>query len=223
MLTSYPLSTGRTLVTEQYRCGKKIGELGRINAYEFDNQQTYTVDPPVKVLPGDAFLTTCEFDTTQDDFDVLGGEETDDEMCLNFIKIYPKPGTEKFPGLLSYCSTFENGFRTQDGSLIPGKAAIGDFDRATVTQEFTSDVAISMGACCAADNCDDVYVALENEACGTDTDCSSGLVCSGGLCELTAESTLSGNAEVSGGFASTRCSLVVIAVAASLALSWWHF
>ena len=224
-LTSHPLSIGRTLVTEQYRCGKKIGELGRINAYEFDNQQTYTVDPPVKILPGDALLTTCEYDTTQVDFDVLGGEATDDEMCFNFISLYPKPGTETAPTLLSYCATFENGFRNQDGNLFPGKVAIGDLDRSTVTQDFTSDVATSMGACCAADNCDDVYVAVENEACGIDADCSSELVCRGGLCEFTAESTLSGTAEVSGGFATTRCSLVSVAVATgtSLALSWWRF
>jgi dopamine beta-monooxygenase len=92
---------GRSLVTEHYRCGQKIGEIGRISAYEFDNQQTYSLNPPVKILPGDALVTTCAFNTSMVDVDIEGGEESTDEMCLNFISVYPHPGTEDIPSLMS--------------------------------------------------------------------------------------------------------------------------
>ena len=74
---------GKVLVTEHYRCGKKIGEIGRIDQYEFDNQQTYSLNPPVKILPGDALVTTCFFDSSDRVDAISGGEETTQEMCDN--------------------------------------------------------------------------------------------------------------------------------------------
>ena len=44
---------------------KKIVEIGRIDKYVFDNQQTYTLARWIKTLPGDAFVvTTCTFVAT---------------------------------------------------------------------------------------------------------------------------------------------------------------
>ncbi len=76
---------GKKLVTEHYRCGVKIGELGRIDNYEFNNQQSYYFEKPIKVLPGDSLVTKCTYDTTGALNDVVGGESTADEMCDNYL------------------------------------------------------------------------------------------------------------------------------------------
>jgi dopamine beta-monooxygenase len=72
---------GRSLYTEHYRCGVKIGEIGRATSYEFDNQQSYALRAPVKILPGDALITTCEYNTSSSEVALIGGEETTAEMC----------------------------------------------------------------------------------------------------------------------------------------------
>jgi dopamine beta-monooxygenase len=72
---------GRSLYTEHYRCGVKIGEIGRVTSYEFDNQQSYTLPAPVQILPGDALITTCEYNTSSSKVALIGGEETTAEMC----------------------------------------------------------------------------------------------------------------------------------------------
>jgi len=172
---------GKQLVTEQYRCGQKIGDLGRIDDYEFDNQQTYNLDPPIKILPGDALVTTCGFDTTTIDFSVAGGEETTDEMCLNFLSIYPHPGTEEVPSLLGSCFSFEHGL-ARDGRIVPFPFAIGDMEGSVVTPDFESDPRLSYGSCCAANNCDELYLSDVGGACGVDADCVVNLECEGGLC-----------------------------------------
>lgn len=76
---------GRALKTEHYRCGEKIGEIGNIVKYEFDNQQSYILDPPIKILPGDSLVTTCYYNTSDAPGNVLGGEEATDEMCENYL------------------------------------------------------------------------------------------------------------------------------------------
>lgn len=173
---------GRSAVTEHYRCGQKIGEIGRIGAYEFDNQQTYTLDPPVKILPGDSFVTTCVYDTSAVDFEVRGGEETKDEMCLNFLSLYPRPGTETDPSLLGGCFSFENGL-VRDGREITQRMAFGG--PGITTQSFESDPLANIGACCAVNNCEELYQSLEGEACAVNTDCMDDLICAGGMCEMT--------------------------------------
>lgn len=173
---------GRSLVTEHYRCGEKIGEIGRISAYEFDNQQTYSLNPPVKILPGDALVTTCNFNTSLADFDVEGGEETTNEMCLNFISVYPHPGTEAIPTLMTACLAFEEGVKLND-EVIDLRMAIGDGDQLTRTRDFESDPELNFAACCEIGNCEELYLAEENQACATDSDCVDNLMCRGGLCE----------------------------------------
>lgn len=76
---------GRGLKTEHYRCGEKIGEISNIENFEFDNQQSYVLNPPIKVLPGDSLVTTCFFNTSEVSEPVAGGEETTNEMCDNYL------------------------------------------------------------------------------------------------------------------------------------------
>jgi dopamine beta-monooxygenase len=172
---------GRSMVTEHYRCGNKIGEIGHISEYEFDNQQSYTLNPPVKILPGDALVTTCKYDTSNADVDVKGGEQSSDEMCMNFISVYPHPGTEDIPSLMTACLTFE-GIR-RNNQTIDIRMAIGDFDQLTRTDDFSIEPENNIGSCCEIGNCEELYFSELNDACALDSDCIDALVCIGGLCK----------------------------------------
>ena len=179
---------GRSLVTEHYRCGVKIGEIGRIDQYEFDNQQSYFFETPIKVLPGDALVTTCTFDTTTVlPGPVLGGEETTDEMCDNYLSYYPFVGSFVNPTLFTYCSSYNQG-------LNP---AFVDFDDRTpfVTLDLAGDVLVfsydtdpaqNVAACCSANDngasCEALYLATNGEACAENSDCLNNF-CDEGLCK----------------------------------------
>ena len=176
---------GKSLVTEQFRCGVKINEIGRINDYEFDNQQSYELDPPIKILPGDSFVTTCEYHTTETDSTILGGEETSDEMCLNFLSVYPYIGTSTSPDLMAVCFAVENGFRELPGMDVPPQLASLRFafgGTAASTLAFESKPELNIADCCATNNCEELYLSDTNEACGVDSDCIEDLMCVDDLC-----------------------------------------
>jgi dopamine beta-monooxygenase len=187
---------GYKLVTEHYRCGKKIGEIGRIDQFEFNNQQVYTLSPPVKILPGDAMVTTCTFDTTNSTAITLGGQETTDEMCLNFLSIYPYVGTEEVPTRFALCSAFEHGARPKPGGrpsvLLKSRFAVAGKDMELFTLDFESDPVKNSASCCATTSstgkksaCEPLYLAAKGGACAIDTDCEgANAVCEGGLCGI---------------------------------------
>jgi Copper type II ascorbate-dependent monooxygenase, C-terminal domain/Copper type II ascorbate-dependent monooxygenase, N-terminal domain len=185
---------GSQLVTEHYRCGQKIGEIGRIDQFEFNNQQVYTLSPPVKILPGDAMVTTCTFDTTNSTNVTFGGQETTDEMCLNFLSIYPFLGTEAVPTRFALCTAFEHGVRQVGNSTIPmlakGRFALAGRDTELIVRDFESDPFQNSALCCAAatnstinSTCESLYLASTGSACAIDTDCEdTNAICDGGLC-----------------------------------------
>jgi hypothetical protein len=43
----------------------------------------------VKLLPGDKFITTCEYNTMNDTEPVPGGQSSEDEMCFAWVDYYP--------------------------------------------------------------------------------------------------------------------------------------
>ena len=59
--------------------------------FQFDEQQSYALTPPVVLSPGDTVVTTCIYDNTSDRA-VTFGENTDNEMCFNFASYYPMGG-----------------------------------------------------------------------------------------------------------------------------------
>jgi len=59
--------------------------------FTFDNQHAYPLDPPVVVKTGDQFTVTCSY-TNDTAKNVAFGQNTEDEMCFNFINVYPKGG-----------------------------------------------------------------------------------------------------------------------------------
>jgi len=175
---------GRGLVTEHYRCGTKIGEIGRIDTYKFDNQQPYNIRHPIKVLPGDALVTTCRFNTMSSEYPIVGGDETSNEMCLNFVSFYPHVGTESNPDTMSVCTSFEHGyFDPEKGIAVPVKFTTSARPSSdTVSFQYESDPLLNIADCCATHSCEQDYLAAEDGACGVDADCMEGLVCEGHLC-----------------------------------------
>jgi Copper type II ascorbate-dependent monooxygenase, C-terminal domain/Copper type II ascorbate-dependent monooxygenase, N-terminal domain len=81
---------GRAFRTEILRGGDptKVDTLVDVEHFTFDNQQFYPNDPPVTLNPGDAIRTTCVYDNTSN-LPVYFGESTEEEMCFNFVMLYP--------------------------------------------------------------------------------------------------------------------------------------
>lgn len=59
--------------------------------FSFDEQRIYPFRPDVVVNTGDSFATTCSYNNTTDQT-VRFGQNTENEMCFNFVLYYPKGG-----------------------------------------------------------------------------------------------------------------------------------
>ena len=71
---------GTRVVTQHFRGRwKQLNELDRDNHYSTHYQEIRLLANPVRVLPGDALLTTCWYDTTQRVNVSLGGFSISDE------------------------------------------------------------------------------------------------------------------------------------------------
>ena len=80
---------GRAFRTELVRNGGAGQEMVTdVPAFTFENQGMYINDPEVVIQPGDQLVTTCTYDNPNP-FAVTFGEGTGDEMCFNFMLVYP--------------------------------------------------------------------------------------------------------------------------------------
>jgi len=80
---------GRAFSTELIRQGNQGSEMiTDVPNFSFENQGMYLNEPEVIIQPGDTLRTTCTYDnpTTSN---VGFGEGTGDEMCFNFMLVYP--------------------------------------------------------------------------------------------------------------------------------------
>jgi hypothetical protein len=59
--------------------------------FDFNQHKSYVSDPPFVIQRGDELRTTCVYDNTNP-WPILFGEDTDAEMCLNFMLVYPFDG-----------------------------------------------------------------------------------------------------------------------------------
>jgi len=82
---------GRRLTTDVLRGGREddVVNVVDVKAWDFENQQGYPAD--VVVNPGDVVRTTCTY-TNDTDRRVRFGERTEDEMCFDFVTVWPAPG-----------------------------------------------------------------------------------------------------------------------------------
>lgn len=59
--------------------------------FDFNQHKSYVSDPPFVIQRGDELRTTCVYDNPHP-WPILFGEDTDAEMCLNFMLVYPFEG-----------------------------------------------------------------------------------------------------------------------------------
>eukprot|EP00245_Coleochaete_scutata_P017234 TRINITY_DN834_c0_g4_i1.p1 TRINITY_DN834_c0_g4~~TRINITY_DN834_c0_g4_i1.p1 ORF type:complete len:1008 (-),score=127.44 TRINITY_DN834_c0_g4_i1:889-3912(-) len=80
---------GKQLWTKLYRNSQEITTIGRADYYDFEFQTMVRPPRPVVVFPGDVLKTTCIWDSSNRNDVTLGGESTQNEMCMNYMLYYP--------------------------------------------------------------------------------------------------------------------------------------
>jgi len=65
-----------------------------LGSWSFNDQKHYTLSPRRDVNPGDVLTTTCYYDNPTSST-VTFGERTQDEMCFDFITVYPYDAATK--------------------------------------------------------------------------------------------------------------------------------
>jgi hypothetical protein len=82
--------------TQHMRGATDMGDLSNIplGTWSFDSQVHYPVDPRRQVMPGDTLRTTCYYDNPNPT-SVGFGTKTTDEMCFDFITVYPYAAANK--------------------------------------------------------------------------------------------------------------------------------
>jgi hypothetical protein len=92
-----------TKFTTTLTSGKTTTPIVDVPKWDFNDQITYPVDPATTLVrPGDTLTTTCTY-TNPTDKAVTFGEKTENEMCLNFIMVYPLKAIASLKG--EWCSS----------------------------------------------------------------------------------------------------------------------
>ncbi|XP_046985785.1 dopamine beta-hydroxylase [Schistocerca americana] len=86
--------TGIRVYTRHIRDGREMPELNRDNHYSTHFQEIRLLKRPVTILPGDALITTCTYNTEDRENITLGGFAISEEMCVNYVHYYPKVDLE---------------------------------------------------------------------------------------------------------------------------------
>lgn len=81
---------GRRLSLKHIRQGKELPKIVQDNHFDFDYQQSHTLEKEVKVLRGDELVAECVYGTLDRTKPTLGGYAASQEMCLAFVVYYPK-------------------------------------------------------------------------------------------------------------------------------------
>ncbi|XP_064597418.1 DBH-like monooxygenase protein 1 [Liolophura sinensis] len=88
MLHSHLL--GHAMRVRHFRQGAYQQLVAEDNNYDFNYQYTRIMGKEIDVLPGDHFITECDYRSTDRKNITLGGLSTRQEMCLGFLMYYPK-------------------------------------------------------------------------------------------------------------------------------------
>jgi len=81
---------GTEFTTTLFRGGDRgsAETLAHVDPWDFNSQTFYWHDEPIVLNPGDSLETTCVYDNPGDST-VTFGERTEDEMCFDFMMVYP--------------------------------------------------------------------------------------------------------------------------------------
>lgn len=80
---------GVRIMTRHFRGDEELHELNRDDFYNSGFQEIRHLRRKSIVLPDDALVTTCFYDTRGYENATLGGHSIQDEMCVNYIHYYP--------------------------------------------------------------------------------------------------------------------------------------
>ena len=79
---------GTSIRTDILRVSGGRETLLEVDPWDFNDQHEHILEEPLQIQKGDTLQTTCRYDNTSD-LPVFFGEGTDDEMCFNFVTVYP--------------------------------------------------------------------------------------------------------------------------------------
>ncbi|CAB3368735.1 Hypothetical predicted protein [Cloeon dipterum] len=99
--------TGTRVETRHIRDGREQPLLNQDRHYSTHFQEIRKLKRPVRVLPGDALVTTCFYNTEDRTNITLGGFSISDEMCVNYVHYYPKSRLEVCKSSVSYQSLWD--------------------------------------------------------------------------------------------------------------------
>nr|CAG4646117.1 EOG090X0318 [Macrothrix elegans] len=146
---------GYRVVTQHFGAdGKELPELDRDNHYSTHYQEIRLLKNPVKVLPGDALLTTCWFNSVDKENATLGGFSISDEMCVNYVHYFPRIDLEVCKSSVGWDALrkyfkFENEWDAQ--STSPQKGVSDNYNsiewtqlRASILHDYYTVAPISM-------------------------------------------------------------------------------
>ncbi|XP_054744075.1 tyramine beta-hydroxylase [Anastrepha obliqua] len=100
---------GVRVLTRHFRDKEELREINRDDYYSHHFQEMRNLHYKPHVLPGDALVTTCYYNTLGYENATLGGFSISDEMCVNYIHYYPATKLEVCKSSVSE-ETLENYF-----------------------------------------------------------------------------------------------------------------
>ncbi|XP_045463674.1 tyramine beta-hydroxylase isoform X2 [Harmonia axyridis] len=86
--------TGIKVATRHFRNGRELPPLNYDYHYSTHFQEIRRLKSPVTVLPGDALITRCDYNTEDRVNITLGGFSISDEMCVNYVHYFPASSLE---------------------------------------------------------------------------------------------------------------------------------
>lgn len=81
--------TGKKVYIQHVRNGKELPLINYDYHYSPHFQTIKMLQKSVHIRPGDALVTTCEYDTTKRMKATIGGFAISDEMCVSYLHYYP--------------------------------------------------------------------------------------------------------------------------------------
>lgn len=81
---------GKQMSLRHIRRGEELTPIVQDKHFDFDYQQTHTLEHEVKILPGDEIVAECIYDTRGRNKPTFGGYAAYQEMCLAFVVHYPR-------------------------------------------------------------------------------------------------------------------------------------
>ncbi|CAL8277960.1 unnamed protein product [Merluccius merluccius] len=139
---------GRGIRTVLVRGGKELEVVQEDQHFSTHYQAIRTLRKMVNVLPGDALVTKCTYNTEDRGGPTVGGFGIMEEMCVNYVHYYPRTQLELCkthvdPGYLQKYFSFMNSFQGR-GQCMCGEVGVTEQYSALQWDQFSSEVLNSL-------------------------------------------------------------------------------